>query len=215
MEFGQNPAQIFEKPHPNYDDRSENKIVFDYYNIELMAKYTANVCKQKESDPYPALRVFQTSERNVIMKINGNNEFIREQLTMGKYEIKRVTQPGLIARYFSIYSPTKAMFIADPESVITASADHLVICRNQENSFFIYSLSTMGILYAINFHKVFYDHNFIKNRQLLALFALETERIYYLQVILMEYSRYGVLVIFYKAQVSLKDQKYFKMFIEK
>jgi len=56
--------------------------------------------------------------------------------------------------YSNIYSINKMTFDMDVNSVFTANREHIIKCRNMDNSFIIYKLKSLEVLKTIIFHKV-------------------------------------------------------------
>ncbi len=156
VEFGQNPSQLFDKPHLAMDEKytdTTTKIVFDVLNDPPSQKYVVTQYKQKDAEPYLPVKAI-VKDRTNITTISTNGELLKKQLLGGKNEYKTAGQPGMVAKYFSIYNPAKEVFTVDPGSVFAGMGDYLIACRSNENSFMVYSLHNLGILFAVTFHKV-------------------------------------------------------------
>ena len=84
--------------------------------------------------------------------VNLNNELVMKSLNTTKMELNTIKGLGTICKYFNIYDPVKEVFTVDPISVFDALDDYIVGCRNYENSFVLYSLSSNDMRFAISFH---------------------------------------------------------------
>lgn len=153
VEFGQNPSQLFEKPHPAPDPRlvESAKGLFDI--LYEPQSYVAIRCKPKFGDDSVGIRVI-SKDRSSFNMLTANNELIKKSLITSKGESNVVKELGSIYSYFKIYNEDKGIFTVDPISVFDSIDDYFVACRSNENSFVIYSLSSLDLRFAISFHKV-------------------------------------------------------------
>ena len=70
--------------------------------------------------------------------------------------------PANLYPFFSIFNEAKSIFINDPNSIFTIGDNYLVTCRDIEDVFHVYSLSSFARLKSVVFHKVIiYNINFL------------------------------------------------------
>ncbi len=77
-EFGHNPNQIFDKPHPVFEEKTHDssRVVFDIFNE--MQGYTVSQYKQKEGEVRTLIRVMVKDKNNVVV-VDSNNELVKKQ----------------------------------------------------------------------------------------------------------------------------------------
>jgi len=148
-EFGQNPSQIFDRPHPAIDKRSIEYRVFDIFNTQQ--KYCAT--KYTQNEDYAVIKVISKS-RNTLVIINSNSQIMWKSLISDKKTCRTIGEAKLLNRHFEVYSEKRKVFVIDPRSAFGVFNDYLISCRNLENSFLIYRLSLPAVFTSINFHKV-------------------------------------------------------------
>lgn len=69
--------------------------------------------------------------------------------------MKTIGKPAQLKSYFPIYDSSQGKFTSDPDSVIGASEDYIVIGRDISNIFTIYNIQDFSRIKNIKFHKVF------------------------------------------------------------
>ena len=153
VEFGQNPSQIFEKAHSIIEEKQieSNKMLFDV--LYEPQSYVAIKCKQKLGASSIGMRVIPKDKSGFII-LTTQNELLKKSVIISKGESNIVKELGSIYRHFAIYNADKGVFIVDPISVFDSIDDYFVACRNNENSFVLYSLFSLNLRFTISFHKV-------------------------------------------------------------
>ncbi len=166
-EFGHHPTQLFDRPHPVFEDKTyeSTRLVFDVFNEQQ--RYMALQYRQKEGEFFTAIRIMVKDKNNLVV-VNSNNELVRKQYKLvepsnrllgGKNECRNIGQPNGIGPYFGICSAGKEVFATDPQSIFTFSGEYIIACRDCQNDFSIYGFQSLTFVISVAFHKVICSSN--------------------------------------------------------